>query len=607
NSVDAVNDSYTLADRTAATLNVLANDTDPQGDAFSITSFTQPATGSVQLVAGQFVYTPDATNRVAYNTTFTYTITDALGATDTATVTVNVPAAINSVDAVNDAVTMPSGINSILINAIANDTDPQGDAFSITRIVSVSAGIATIEGGQIRYINPTRTATTETVVYEITDALGATDTATITITIAADPNSVDAVNDSYTLPDRNGINMHVMSNDSDPQGDSFSIRNITQPSIGTVDSYGQYLYYKPDANQRGAYSTSFTYTIIDALGATDTATVYINVPAAPNNVVAVNDSASVAQGGQAILVNVTANDYDPQGDSFAISRIVSAPAAGSASIVGGQIYYQSIAWTTSYTTQITYEIRDSLGATSTAVLTISVPGVGNFWNNGGGDGGGGGGDGCPLVIDLDGDGITMTGTPMQFDVTNDGTADGLNSWFGSQDGILVSDYNENGQIDNFGEMFGGYAFDGFGELGRLFDSNGDGVVDATDDNFAKLQLWVDANSNGITDEGELHTLDQYGITAFNVGDADLGYNQDLDQGSYIKGRGTVETNTGEDLEVVDVWFKDVVVNDEGFFGPQGDDVADVSNIAAPPAPMAEPTITITEALPHQDDHNPVIS
>jgi|GEM_PF-1627229 len=72
-------------------VNVRKNDSDPDKDPFKITSVTQGAHGAVTIEPdGTLTYLP----AVDFTTTdsFTYTITDPLGKTDTATVTVNLPA-----------------------------------------------------------------------------------------------------------------------------------------------------------------------------------------------------------------------------------------------------------------------------------------------------------------------------------------------------------------------------------------------------------------------------------------------------------------------------------------------------------------------------------
>ena len=127
---------------------------------------------------------------------------------------------------------------------------------------------------------------------------------------------------------------------------------------------------------------------------------------------------------------------------------------------------------------------------------------------------------CPLVLDLNGDGVQTTrlsnsftqGVHFNLDAT--GLAENT-AWVDAQDGLLVRDLDADGQISSGRELFGNHtllhngaqAANGFEALAEL-DDNADGVVDANDALFASLKVWKDANSNGVTDAGELLTLAQ---------------------------------------------------------------------------------------------------
>jgi LPXTG-motif cell wall-anchored protein len=72
-------------------INVLAGDTDPDGDTLTVSTVTQPVHGIVQINAdGTVTYTPD--KGYQGTDTFTYTVSDGTGNIDTATVTVTVAA-----------------------------------------------------------------------------------------------------------------------------------------------------------------------------------------------------------------------------------------------------------------------------------------------------------------------------------------------------------------------------------------------------------------------------------------------------------------------------------------------------------------------------------
>lgn len=132
---------------------------------------------------------------------------------------------------------------------------------------------------------------------------------------------------------------------------------------------------------------------------------------------------------------------------------------------------------------------------------------------------------APLVLDLNGNGITTTGinfvAPILFDQDGDGikTATG---WIASGDAIVVRDLNGNGTIDSGRELFGvntiltngpragQTAAHGFEALADL-DSNGDGKFNASDAAFASVKLWKDLNQDGVSQEGELFSFTDLGV------------------------------------------------------------------------------------------------
>ena len=159
---------------------------------------------------------------------------------------------------------------------------------------------------------------------------------------------------------------------------------------------------------------------------------------------------------------------------------------------------------------------------------------------------------CPLVIDLDGDGIELTAladSGTQFDLDSNGFAEHT-GWVKPDDGLLAMDRNANGLIDDGSELFGGDA-GGFTALGTL-DTNDDGVIDSSDDDFDKLRVWQDTNGDGVTDEGELQTLADAGIESISLVTTDPGTTI---EGHTVGANGTVTLDDGTTRTISDIWFE----------------------------------------------------
>jgi hypothetical protein len=158
-----------------------------------------------------------------------------------------------------------------------------------------------------------------------------------------------------------------------------------------------------------------------------------------------------------------------------------------------------------------------------------------------------------IHIDIDGDGLNTTDIKngVKFDILNNGTPIGT-GWGNADDSLLVFDRNGNGKIDNGSELFGGGVGQGFAKLAAL-DTNKDGILDAKDTDFGKLQVWNDRNQNGVTDPGELKSLKDVNIASLN-----LGYTNDFktpNNGNLFGETSTAKTLNGEPaFSMVEVYY-----------------------------------------------------
>ncbi len=314
---DALNDSATVAEDSGAnSINVRANDTDVDGNTLSVTAATQGANGAVTVTGGTAVsYTPNA--NFNGSDSFTYTVSDGNGGTDTATVSVTITPVNDNPDAVNDAVTVAEDSGSTAVNVLTNDTDADGDTLSITAKTNGTNGTVVITGGGtgVSYTPAANFSGSDSFIYTVSDGNGGTDTATVSVTVTSVNDAPDAVNDSATVSEDSGANsINVRSNDSiaPDTGETLTVSSVTNGSNGAVaiTGGGTAVSYTPNLNFFG--TDSFTYTISDGNGGTDTATVSVTVTAVNDPPVVSNDKATQsAQYSDAIqTVTVSALDVD---------------------------------------------------------------------------------------------------------------------------------------------------------------------------------------------------------------------------------------------------------------------------------------------------------
>jgi Ca2+-binding RTX toxin-like protein len=167
---------------------------------------------------------------------------------------------------------------------------------------------------------------------------------------------------------------------------------------------------------------------------------------------------------------------------------------------------------------------------------------------------------CPIVLDLDGDGVETTPASKTtfFDHNADGFAE-RTGWMGGDDGLLVRDRDGNGLVDTGRELFGNHtlrpngteAANGFQALADL-DTNGDGKIDASDPAFASLRVWRDVDGDGVSTPGELRPLTESGVRSLSTSYVE---STAVDaQGNARLQIGTFQQTDGTQGISADVWF-----------------------------------------------------
>ena len=366
----ALADTATTTYGTQVTIQVLSNDTDPDNDLLTLIDNTNGTNGTVSFSDSAITYKPNA--GFSGEDSFSYTITDGHGHTAIGQVKVTVGAAPNRAPtAVTDTVTTNYG-EAITINVLSNDTDPENDTLTVTGNTQASNGTVTRSGNTFTYTPRSGFSGADSFSYTISDGKGNAATGLVNVTVGAAPNRAPtAVTDTVTTNYGTAITINALSNDTDPENDTLTVTGNTQASNGTVTRSGNTFTYTPRSGFSGA--DSFSYTISDGKGNSATGTVNITVGAAPVDnkaPIAVNDTISTTMG-VPVLVNLLANDSDPNGDKIALKTLSNPKNGKLYRMNDSYIFYFPNAGFVGKDS-FTYTITDSKGATSTASVAITV-------------------------------------------------------------------------------------------------------------------------------------------------------------------------------------------------------------------------------------------
>lgn len=271
---DAVDDDKSWLDGIGTlTFDPRTNDTDPEANAITVVGAGAAQWGTSSYTGTSLSYVaPNA--HIVEKDSFNYTIQDTAGGRDTAVVTVdlgNLPP-IATTDAISVSPNTPK-----VFDPRTNDTDPGGDAFSITGVGTPAHGTATFTATSVTYSPTPGYIGADTFTYTITDEDGGAATGTVNATISGANNPPVANNDTYVSYVGGGGSgyKNVCANDSDPDNDPLTIISITQPSRGSANYVGCTVNYTVSGTTAG--TTSFTYTISDGRGGTATATVNVTI------------------------------------------------------------------------------------------------------------------------------------------------------------------------------------------------------------------------------------------------------------------------------------------------------------------------------------------
>lgn len=287
----------------------------------------------------------------------------------------------------NDAPDASPDAETVAEDGVLNDfvsaTDPDGDAL----VYSIAPGDGPANGTLVMNADGTYTYTpnadyvgSDSFTYTVTDPSGATDKATVSLTVENTNDAPVASGVIQTTNEDSPVIITPSFTDLDnAQGspDTATISVGSNPANGSVvvNANGT-ITYTPDADFFG--TDSFQYIVTDAAGASSIATATVTVKAVNDAPVAADAAANATEGGAVIAGTVTASDVDGPSVSFSLNN--PAPAGLSFNPNGTFTFnpadpaYDSLAAGQTQTINVPFTANDG-SATDGGLLVITVTGT----------------------------------------------------------------------------------------------------------------------------------------------------------------------------------------------------------------------------------------
>ena len=287
----ANNDSLDVnEDASSVLLDLLANDTflpDVNETLQIVSSGTLSAGGTVTIASNgsHVLYTPLA--NFDGQETFSYTISDGNGGTDTATVTIDLQSSSDNPLAQTDSFSVDEDSTGNVLDVLANDNSPDSNTELLVTAVGTptQGGIATIATDQksILYSPAPDYFGTEAFTYTISAGSSGSDDGVVLMTIADIADPPTANDDTFqVVVDSPGEDLDVRLNDTSAPDDVelltiTAVTTTAQGGVVTIEQGGTLVQYIPPTGFSG--QDSFSYTITDDDSLTDQAQVTVNVDA----------------------------------------------------------------------------------------------------------------------------------------------------------------------------------------------------------------------------------------------------------------------------------------------------------------------------------------
>ena len=373
-TVNSVNDLPVAGDQTLSTNEDTAllgtlTATDVDGDALSYSQLAAPAHGTLSITAstGAFTYTPAANYHGPDS--FTFTVNDGHSGTDSGLISITVNS-VNDLPVAGDQTLSTNEDTALTGTLTATDVDGDTLTYSLGTAPTHGGLSITASTGAFTYTPAANYHGPDSFTFNVNDGHSGTDSGLISITVNSVNDLPIAADQSLITNEDTVLNGTLTATDVD--GDALSYSQLTAPTHGTLSitaATGAFT-YTPAANYHG--SDSFTFTVNDGHGGTDSGLISITVNSVNDFPIAADQSLSTNED-TALVGTLTATDVD--GDTLSYTQLVG-PAHGTLSITAGTGAF-TYTPTANYNgpDSFTFTVSDGHSGTDTGLISITVNSV----------------------------------------------------------------------------------------------------------------------------------------------------------------------------------------------------------------------------------------
>ena len=381
----AFDDTMTATTAKATPVDLTQDSFDLENNTLTYTIVTQPTHGTLACP------TPN-NGKCTYTSAAAYTGADSFvwKATDNGTnpanlssnnATMSITVVANQPPVVQDQDVAANSGEAKVFSIATGASDPDGDTLTFTKTTDPQKGTVTCTtAGQCTYTANASASGQDSFNFQASDGHGGVATGSVLITITHVNHPPVAGDTSVSTDNATPVVTNVSSLSSDPDGDPLTFSKVSGPTgtnAGTVTCSGSNCTYTPNASFTG--TTTYTYQASDGT-LSDTGVVTITVTQANRPPIAGNDSGTVRPG-QSVVINVAANDSDPDGDALTFAKKTDPGHGTVVCTTAGSCTYTAQGTFTG-TDTFDYTVSDGHGHTVTATVTVTVtanhpPTVGN--------------------------------------------------------------------------------------------------------------------------------------------------------------------------------------------------------------------------------------